>query len=123
MPRELIVDPDWHDGRLLSVSLRSRDALVLAGALYDDQAVRVTVTGLLALRTDQFREENIVGEVFVLPPDDCPEHLVAFLAEEGPVAQQRIVAMLRRPAARVLVVECMSGCRVVALFSGELTVS
>jgi hypothetical protein len=119
----LIVEPDWHDGKLLSLSLESENSLALAGRLHDDVTIRVTVKGLLALRADQFQEENIVDEMAVVAAQDCPDEIVAFLREEGPAAQQRIVRMLGMPGARVLVVECMTGCRVVALFSGELTVS
>lgn len=120
MSKTMILDPDWYDGTLLSVALGRVRTLTLGGYLYDDKAFEMTVTGLLAMRVERLTEYNVVDEVSVADGRDCPGDLIDFMANDGPMARKRILKMLEEPSARVLVVGCVTECRLVALFSGDV---
>lgn len=118
MAVEEIREPDLHDGKLLSVSTALAGELKLETQHLDGYDVEVTVTGVIDLRIDNYRESNTIDEFVVYSREDCPPLLINQLCYGDSRWMSQKQDALHNGEGRLLEIRCVTGCSVAAHFTG-----
>lgn len=125
-PSFLLSDPDLHDGSLEGVMLRD-GALELVCRHETGVEWRVRLGSLERLRVRDFREGNIINELFVFKGSNCPDEIVSLAYGLDKAPQQPWFEAVRQQVRKeewvLLYMHCSYGGDVVALAQGELKVT
>lgn len=113
----MTLQPDLHDGFLVSIALQGSDTAVVGCRTVTNQSVTLVLTGLERFRADNFLEGNIILEARVLTGDAIPMRLLArvMMEPDGAESVARMHEKAKKEEWSLLEIESSYGCDVVAL--------
>jgi hypothetical protein len=119
----VLMQPDFHDGLLLGFNLRKNKTVELILADVQGNEFTITLTDVLKIKADEFRESNIVFDIGLFAIKECSTEILEKLYNlETKSFVQKIKSIKENEHYQVIVITPSFGCSLIALFH-EMKVS
>lgn len=122
---QIFREPDFHDGALTGVRVIERSTLELYCSTLEGEAYKVSLSGLEALKVDNFREGNIIFEIELFNsnfPIELVKRAFSLSAEENPPWLQQKITEMTADGWTLLELSSSYGCEIAAIAKGKLDV-
>lgn len=118
-------EPDFHDGALTGVRVIEESTLELYCSTHDGDPYTVSLSGLEALKVDNFLEGNIIFEIELFNskfPIELVRRAFSLSADDNPAWLQQKMKQMADDGWTVLELSSSYGCEIAAIARGKIEV-
>ena len=118
----VLMSPEFHDGYLKGIMLEANDQLSLHCEDIDGNRGHLLIPNLVSLRSDNFRQGNIIFEFRVYSGEQIPRRLIAkveYFVEPVEDSINKRVSEIAQNGWSLLELGSSYGCELLALFDGK----